>query len=78
MLALATVGMEETKVKLATIPGNKKGGTIIEYTNSLVGNLKVELSDHQMLESNPKTSKCVPLAVVKTIRNLLGQTAIGV
>ena len=76
MLALATVGLEKCRVKLATIPGGA-GGSLIEYSNSRIGDIKIEVSNSKMLESNPKTSACVPLSVVKSIRNLLGQTGIG-
>ena len=78
-----TTGLTEKNVEVDDgrddeLPLNNTGGIIVEYTNSSVGDIKIELSNHKMLPTNPSASVSVALSVVKSIRNLLGQMALGV
>ena len=76
MLALATTGLDKTMVRLATDPVHLKGGTTVEYSNPEIGDIKIDVSNVKMLESNPKTSAVVPLSVLKAIRSIAGHAAI--
>merc|ERR1711957_507463 len=77
MLALATIGLDRTVVRLATDPQKPAGGTVVEYENAEVGKIKIEV-EALMSKANPKTSAIVPLSVVKALRNLTDTTTIGV
>lgn len=77
MLALATVGLDDCHVILATDPKNSKGGTTVEYESEDVGKIRIEVSA-VMSKANPKTSAVVPLSVVKSVRNICGGLAVGV
>lgn len=76
-LALATVGLDNCRVILATDPSNPKGGSTINYSNKKVGDIKIEVNA-LMSPENPKTSAVVPLSVVKAIRNLTSNVAHGI
>ena len=68
MLALATIGLDETQVKLVADPNSDQMHTIIEISSS-VGSLKLDWYGVPS-KLNPSTSADVPLAVVKSLRNL--------
>jgi aspartate dehydrogenase len=68
MLALATAGLDKTKVKLVADPTRSEMHTVIDF-RSEVGNLRVEWNGVPS-ETNPKTSADVPFTVIKALRNL--------
>lgn len=68
MLALATIGLDQTKVKLVADPTSQIMNTYIDF-NSTVGKLQVNWQGVPSI-ANPSTSADVPLAIVKCIRNL--------
>lgn len=76
MLALATAGLDDTKVKLYADPINSIMNTNIEFDSS-AGKLQV---DWQGVPSpvNPSTSADVPLAIIKSIKNLASPISYGV
>ncbi|RPJ40761.1 MAG: aspartate dehydrogenase [Deltaproteobacteria bacterium] len=75
MLALATAGLDKTKVKLVADPTRSEMHTVIDF-RSEVGNLRVEWSGVP-LETNPKTSADVPFTVIKALRNLTDTVCYG-
>ena len=77
MLALATVGIEQTKVKLATDPTKKTGGVKIDFVSENVGAVSIDVAS-RMSAKNPKTSAVVPLSVVKAVRNYFGAEVVGI
>jgi aspartate dehydrogenase len=76
MLALATAGLDHTEVKLFADPVNSIMKTHIQF-DSTVGNLQVDWEGVPS-ELNPSTSADVPLAIVKSIRNLASPIIYGV
>jgi len=68
MLALATIGLDQTKVKLVADPTSEIMNTYIDF-DSTVGKLQVNWQGVPSI-TNPSTSADVPLAIVKCIRNL--------
>jgi aspartate dehydrogenase len=76
MLALATVGLDKTKVKLVADPINSIMNTHIEF-DSAVGQLQLNCQGIPSA-SNPSTSTGVPLAILKSIRNLSSPINYGV
>ncbi|WP_413693996.1 aspartate dehydrogenase [Psychromonas sp. KJ10-2] len=68
MLALATIGLDQTKVKLVADPTSDIMNTYIDF-DSTVGKLQVNWQGVPSI-ANPSTSADVPLAIVKCIRNL--------
>lgn len=76
MLALATVGLDATKVKLVADPLHAEMHTDIEF-DSEVGRIKTHW---QGVPSSvtPSTSADVPLAIIKTIKNLTSTVRYGV
>lgn len=68
MLALSTIGLDETQVKLVADPNSDQMHTKIEISSS-VGSLKLDWYGAPS-KLNPSTSADVPLAVVKFLRNL--------
>lgn len=75
MLALSTVGLDETKVRLVADPTSARMHTLIEF-HSGVGSLRLELQG-QPLAENPSTSACVPLIIIRGIRNLCSTVHYG-
>lgn len=75
MLALATAGLDKTKVKLVADPTRSEMHTVIDF-KSEVGNLRVEWNGVPS-ETNPKTSADVPFTVIKALRNLTGTVCYG-
>jgi aspartate dehydrogenase len=75
MLALATAGLENTRVNLVADPTTSEMHTVIEF-RSRVGNLRVEWNGVPS-ETNPKTSQDVPFTVIKALRNLTGTVCYG-
>jgi len=75
MLALATAGLDKTKVKLVADPTRMEMHTVIEFRSG-VGNLRVEWNGVPS-ETNPKTSADVPFTVIKALRNLTGTVCYG-
>jgi aspartate dehydrogenase len=75
MLALATAGLENTRVKLVADSTTSEMHTVIEF-RSRVGNLRVEWNGVPS-ETNPKTSQDVPFTVIKALRNLTGTVCYG-
>ncbi len=76
MLALATVGMDMTRVRLVADPGAGRMHTRIEFVGD-AGEVTVEWRGTPS-ESNPSTSADVPLSVIKAIRNWAGDVVVGV
>ena len=76
MLALATVGLDNTKVKLVADPINPIMNTHIEF-DSAVGQLQLSCQGIPS-ETNPSTSTGVPLSILKSIRNLSSPINYGV
>lgn len=76
MLALATAGLDNTDVKLFADPVNTIMQTHVEFTSS-VGAVQVHWEGVPS-QLNPSTSADVPLAIVKSIRNLASQIIYGV
>ena len=75
MLALATAGLDKTKVKLVADPTRSEMHTVIDF-RSEVGNLRVEWNGVPS-ETNPKTSADVPFTVIKALRNLTDTVCYG-
>jgi aspartate dehydrogenase len=75
MLALATAGLDKTKVKLVADPTRMEMHTVIEFRSG-VGNLRVEWNGVPS-ETNPKTSADVPFTVIKALRNLTDTVCYG-
>ena len=75
MLALATAGLDKTKVKLVADPNRTEMHTVIEFRSG-VGNLRMEWNGVPS-ESNPKTSVDVPFTVIKALRNLTDTVCYG-
>ena len=75
MLALSTVGFDETKVRLVADPTSVEMHTLIEF-HSRAGSLRVEWQGVP-LARNPSTSADVPLTVIKGIRNLCSTVHYG-
>lgn len=76
MLALATKGLDNTIVKLIADPINPIMNTLIDF-DSAVGQLQVSCQCIPS-ETNPSTSTGVPLAILKSIRNLSSPITYGV
>jgi aspartate dehydrogenase len=76
MLALCTVGLDNTKVKLVADPTSAIMHTQIEF-HSNVGSLHVEWQGAPTAQ-NPSTSADVPLTVIKGIRNLCSTVHYGI
>ena len=76
MLALATVGMDRTRVRLVADPGVGRMHTRIEFVGD-AGEVTVEWRGTPS-KSNPSTSVDVPLSVIKAIRNWAGGVVVGV
>ncbi|MCJ7551896.1 MAG: aspartate dehydrogenase [Anaerolineae bacterium] len=76
MLALSTVGMDATRVRLVADPGAGRMHTRIEFVGD-AGEVTVEWRGTPS-ESNPSTSADVPLSVIKAIRNWAGDVVVGV
>ncbi|MEP0073602.1 MAG: aspartate dehydrogenase [Marinomonas sp.] len=76
MLALATVGLDNTKVRLVADPISQIMNTLIEF-DSEVGQLQLNCQGIPSPE-NPSTSTGVPLSIVKSIRNLSSSIHYGV
>lgn len=68
MLALSTIGLDETQVKLVADPNSDQMHTMVEFSSS-AGSLKLDWYGAPS-KLNPSTSADVPLAVVKFLRNL--------
>jgi aspartate dehydrogenase len=75
MLALATAGLDKTKVRLVADPTRSEMHTVIDFS-SRVGDLRVEWKGVPS-ETNPKTSADVPFTVIKALRNLTGVVCRG-
>lgn len=75
MLALATAGLDHTRVKLVADPTRAEMHTVIDF-RSAAGSLRVEWNGAPS-ESNPKTSEDVPYTVIKALRNLTGTVCYG-
>jgi len=76
MLALATVGMDATQVRLVADPGAGRMYTRIEFVGD-AGEVTVEWRGTPS-DANPSTSADVPLSVIKAIRNWAGDVVVGV
>ncbi len=76
MLALATVGLDKTKVSLVADPVNDKMRTLISF--------KSDLGDLQLIwhgipsGTNPRSSIDVAHTVIKALHNLTSNMVIGV
>jgi len=75
MLALATVGMDATHVRLVADPAAARMHTRIEFLGD-AGEVTVEWRGTPS-EANPSTSADVPLSVIKAIRNWAGDVVVG-
>ena len=76
MLALATVGMDATAVRLVADPTSEKMRTLISFASEL-GELEVVWHGIPA-ESNPRTSRDVAFTVIKALRNLSSAMVVGV
>lgn len=76
MLALATVGLDNTKVRLVADPISPIMNTHIEF-DSAVGQLQLSCQGIPS-EGNPSTSTGVPLSILKSIRNISSPINYGV
>jgi aspartate dehydrogenase len=76
MLALSTIGMDATQVRLAADPTATAMHTSVAFKGE-VGEVRVEWRGVPS-ESNPSTSADVPLSVIKAIRNLASPVWLGV
>lgn len=74
MLALATAGLDNTVVRLVADPIGISLN--VKYEGS-AGTLSVDVVGKKS-KSNPRTSQVVPLAVIKSLRNLANPVAYGV
>ena len=78
MLALATAGLDSTRVRLATDPTDPGGGgSTVELESALVGTINIHVSS-KMSAANPKTGVIVAPSVAKALRNLSGSVFLGV
>jgi len=76
MLAISTVGMDATIVKLVVDPDADKMRTVISCKSELG---ELELIWHGIpTEANPRTSRDVAFTVIKALRNLTSPMVIGV
>jgi aspartate dehydrogenase len=76
MLALATVGLDNTKVRLVADPISPIMNTHIEF-DSAVGKLQLSCQGIPS-ETNPSTSSGVPLSILKSIKNISSSINYGV
>jgi len=79
-LALTTIGLDRTMVKLVTDPNAPPGknmGAMVNFSSPSVGEISLEVKA-RMSPENPKTSAVVPLSVLKTLKNLSQPVAVGV
>jgi aspartate dehydrogenase len=76
MLALATIGLDHTRVKLFADPINPQMKTIVEF-KSKVGHLTVECQGIPT-QKNPSTGANVPLSVIKALRNMTSTVFYGI
>ena len=76
MLALATIGLDNTRVNLYANPLNDQMLSVVELESSL-GSIRVERKGVPS-ELNPSTSADVPYAVLKAIRNYSSAVVFGV
>lgn len=76
MLALATVGLDNTQVRLVADPISDIMNTHIEF-DSAVGKLQLNCQGIPSPE-NPSTSTGVPLSIVKSIKNLSSSIHYGI
>jgi aspartate dehydrogenase len=75
MLALATVGLDATRVRLIADPARQHMHTRIDFDGD-AGVVHVEWEGVPSA-TNPSTSADVPLAIVKAIRNLTADVVLG-
>jgi len=75
MLALSTVGLDETQVRLVADPTRRSMHTLVEFESG-AGSLRLEWQGVPS-EANPSTSADVPLSVIKAIRNLSAPVCLG-
>lgn len=75
MLALATVGLDATRVRLVADPTRDRMHTRIDFDGE-AGTVSVEWEGVPSA-TNPSTSADVPLAIVKAIRNLTAVVVLG-
>jgi aspartate dehydrogenase len=76
MLALATVGLDNTKVRLVADPISPIMNTHIEF-DSAVGKLQLSCQGIPS-DINPSTSTVVPLSILKSIKNISSSINYGV
>ncbi len=76
MLALSTIGLDETRVKLVADPNSDQMHTEISISSS-VGNMKLDWYGAPS-KLNASTSADVPFAVVKALRNLSSTVFYGI
>ena len=77
-LALANgLGLDKTIVRLVTDPNKPgRGGVTVEYKREGWRSIKVETEETPSAE-NPKTSRIVPLSVMKSLKNLSEGVVVG-
>lgn len=75
VLALAGLGVENTKVRIISDPAVLKNRHTIKATGTF-GNLKVEVENDPM-PNNPKTSYLAALSVLATMQNMKKEVQIG-
>lgn len=76
MLAISTAGLDETYVRLVADPINTSLRQSVEYQGKS-GRVFIAVEGSQSAE-NPRTSRVVPLSVLKALRNMSAPVAIGV
>ena len=76
MLALSTIGLDETRVKLVADPNGDAMHTEIQFSSS-VGSMKLDWYGVPS-KLNASTSADVPFAVVKALRNLSSTVFYGI
>ena len=74
--AIATAGLDDTRVRLVAAPGAKGNQTQVQFDGP-AGTATVEVEGRPS-QKNPRTSSIVPLAVVKALKNLTSPVFIGV
>jgi aspartate dehydrogenase len=76
MLALSTVGLDATQVRLVADPVATSMHTLVEFRGA-AGEVRVEWRGVPSA-TNPSTSADVPLSVIKAIRNLTSPVCLGI
>ena len=76
MLALCTAGLDDTVVRLSTVPG-EAGNRVVVHFEGAAGEITINTRSNPSL-SNPKTSMIVPFAVAKGLRNLSSKVVLGI